>query len=204
MTPYNTEMEPLKLHEYGRNIQQMIEYCVALPDREERTQCAHAIAKIMSNLFPDLLGDKGDDHKIWDHINLMSDFKLDIDFPCDVMTQDEMKPVSKKIPYNHAPIRGRLYGRNMEGVVKVVADMEDGPEKEALISRVAHHMKKLMSVQNKEGVDNARILRDLAAYSEGKILLDPETYVLQDFKETARPNNQQRFYNKKKKKNNSN
>lgn len=199
MIPYNTSMPPLVLHEYGRHIQDMVDYCVGIPDREERTQCAYAIADVMANLFPDLVGDKSDDgHKIWDHINIMSDFKLDIDFPCEVITREELMPRPERLPYQKAPIRRRLYGRNMEAVIKAVAAMENGPEKDALVSRVAHHMKKLMSLQNKDGVDNALVLRDLCDYSGGLINLDPATYPLQDFFESA-PQQQQRFGKKKKK-----
>lgn len=201
MIPYNTSMPPLTLHEYGRHIQEMVDYCVGIPDREERTLCAYAIADVMANLFPDLVSDKADGHKIWDHINIMSDFRLDIDFPCEVVTREQMMPKPERLPYQKPPKCRRLYGRNMESVIKVVAAMENGPEKDALVSRVAHHMKKLMSLQNKDGVDNARVLRDLCEYSGGMINLDPATYPLQDFYESAP---QQQRYGKKKKKNTSN
>ena len=83
------------------------------------------------------------------------------------------------------------FGRNIQNMVDycvgIVADMEDGPEKDQLISMIAHHMKKLMLVHNKEGVDDAKILRDLALYSGGKINLDPETYLLHEFKEVKMP-----------------
>ena len=87
-------------------------------------------------------------------------------------------------------MRFRHYGKNIEKMIATVADMEDGPEKEQLISMIAHHTKKLMLVHNKEGVDDAKILRDLSLYSGGKINLDPKTYLLHEFKEVKMPAHQ--------------
>lgn len=84
-------------------------------------------------------------------------------------------------------MRFRHYGKNIEKMIAIVAEMEDGPEKDQLISMIAHHMKKLMLVHNKEGVDDTKILRDLALYSGGKINLDPNTYLLHEFKEVKMP-----------------
>lgn len=189
-------MKQLALPEFGRNVHQMIEYCCEIPDREERNRCAHSIAKIMANLFPELI-EGGDDHKIWDQMNIMSDFNLDIDFPYDVISQENLHPKPKTIPYRTAKMRFRHYGRGVEEMIKIVADMPDSEEKEALISRIAHHMKKLMQIHNKEGADNRRIIQDLADFSEGKIMLDPETYVIREFTEPQQQNRQ----GKKKKKN---
>ena len=80
MIPYNTSEAILVLPEYGRNIQRLIDHCVMIEDKEERTRCAYAIADVMATLFPSIVGEKGNRQKIWDHINIMSKFELDIDF----------------------------------------------------------------------------------------------------------------------------
>ncbi len=187
MIPYNTEMEPVLLPEFGRSVQKMVDHCVAIADREERTACAYAIADVMASLFPQLVGEGRDMRKIWDEINILSRFELDIDFPCEVVTEETLNPKPNSIPYTANHMRFRHYGKNIEKMIATVADMEEGPERDQLISMIAHHMKKLMLVHNKEGVDDAKILRDLALYSNGKIDLDPNTYLLHEFKEVQAP-----------------
>lgn len=59
----------------------------------------------------------------------------------------------------------------------------EGEEKDALISLIANHMKKLIFSINKDGVEDEKILKDLYHYSKGKINLDPATYQLHEFKE---------------------
>lgn len=179
--PYNTGMPCLPLPEYGRNIQNMVDYCVEIPDKEERTACAHAIVGVMRRLFPNQIGENGDMKKFWDHINIMARFELDIDFPCEVVTAENVNPRPDPIPYGKERIRLRQYGRSLEQMIRIVADMEDGEERDDLIYLIAHQMKKLLLAHNPEGVDNARVLRDLYEYSDGKIDLDPAKYILHEF-----------------------
>ena len=40
---YNTELKRLILPEYGRNIQNMVDYCLTIEDKEERMRCANSI-----------------------------------------------------------------------------------------------------------------------------------------------------------------
>ncbi len=183
--PYNTEAERLRLPEYGRTIQSLIDYCVTIPDREERTQCAYAIAGVMSNMFPDMKGDNNNIRKIWDQMVIMSEFRLDVDFPYEVITEEKLNPKPARIPYSNSHIARRHYGHFVESMIPLIADMPDGPEKEDLIAEIANHMKKLMLLNNKEGVDDSLILRDLEMYSGGKIRLTPEDYRLMDFVEAS-------------------
>lgn len=183
--PYNTGMPHLPLPEYGRNIQNMVDYCVGIPDREERTVCAHAIVGVMRTLFPKNVGENGDMKKFWDHLNIMARFELDIDFPCEVVTVDTVNPRPAQLRYEKSPIRNRQYGRSLENIVKIVSMMEPGEERDRLISMIAHQMKKLLLTHNPDGVDNARILRDLYNYSEGRIDLDPNRYILHEFQDVT-------------------
>lgn len=200
MIPYNTGMEPLLLAEYGRNIQNLVDYCVSIPDREERTRCAYAIADIMKILFPALKKDPSDTKKIWDHINIMSRFELDIDFPVPVIQADEANPIPASIPYsNSREIIFRYYGKHIQNMVRTVADMEETEERQNLIGVIANHMKKLMLAHNKEGVSDAKVLRDLCFISDGKIDLLPGDIYLYDYQE-VQPMKQKQ--NKKKNKQN--
>lgn len=197
MIPYNTEMKRLVLPEFGRNVQGMVDYCMSLETKDERTECAHSVVKIMSSMFPELVGPDKDYTKIWDIINIISGFKLDIDFPCEVITEEKLNPKPEKIPYTSSSMRYRHYGKNIEKMIETVAEMEESEEKDHIISMIANHMKKLQLIHNKEGVDDAKILKDLREYSRGKIDLDPQTYLLHEFKDASQPVTQK---NRKKKK----
>lgn len=195
---YNTQQRPLLLSEYGRNVQNMIDFCLTLEDREERNLCARAIVGVMRRLTPQQANTPEKEQKLWDHLNIMSGFALDIDFPFPVLQAEGFHPVPSPIPYSDRRIKWRHYGRNIEQMVARVADLEDGPDKDALISMLAHQMKKLQLVHNPEGVDDAKILRDLAIYSKGKIDLDPATYLLHEFQEAPAPEKPRKGRRKKK------
>lgn len=198
MIPYNTGMPILKMAEYGRNIQNLVDYCVSIEDREERTRCANAIAEIMTILFPALRKDPNEYKKIWDHLNIMSDFRLDIDFPVPVVTQEEANPVPETIPYsNSRDILFRYYGKHIQNMVQTVADMEESEEKQTLIGVIANHMKKLMLAHNREAVSDYKVLRDLCFMSDGKIDMLPGDIQLYDYQEIEPLKNQKG--NKKKK-----
>ena len=161
----------------------MVDHCITIEDREERTRCAYSIIATMGNLFPNLRDMDDFKHKLWDHLAIMSDFKLDIDYPCEVIKPENLKTLPDKIEYQSSSIKFRHYGKNLELMIAKAASMEDGEEKDVLISYIANHMKKLMLAVNSEGVENAKILKDLRDYSHGAINLDPETYHLHEFKE---------------------
>lgn len=189
MIPYNTDSEPVRLPEYGRTIQTLIDYCVSIPDRDERTECAYAVAGVMANMFPELRGDNNDMSKVWDQMQIMSRFSLDVDAPYPLLQEEAMNPKPERVPYGASHIRLRHYGHLIEKMIPVVADMEDGPERDEQIFMLANHMKKLMMLNNKEGVDDARIFRDLELYSDGKISVDPDSCHLYEFREV--PSQQQ-------------
>ncbi|MEE0084956.1 MAG: DUF4290 domain-containing protein, partial [Paludibacteraceae bacterium] len=97
--PYNTQMPKLALPEYGRNIQNMVNYCLTIEDREERTNCAYSIIQTMGNLFPHLRDVNDFKHILWDHLAIMADFKLDIDYPYDIIKKEELYEKPEPMPY---------------------------------------------------------------------------------------------------------
>lgn len=187
---YNTQQAPLRLPEYGRNVQNMLEHCLTIEDREQRTLCAYAIIGVMRRLTPQQANTPEKEQKLWDQLNIMSGGRLDIDFPVEVISADEMHPKPEPVPYTAGRIRMRQYGKNIEKMIEAVADLEDGEDKDILISQIAHHMKKLAQAHNPQGATDPKILRDLALYSAGRIELDPETYPLQEFHESNAPQQQ--------------
>ena len=114
MLTYNTQLKKLVLPEYGRNIQQMVDHCLTIEDREERTACAYSIINSMGNLFPQLRDVDDFKHKLWDHLAIMSDFKLDIDYPCDIIRPENLETRPDRIDYQLSPIKMRHYGKSIE------------------------------------------------------------------------------------------
>ena len=117
MLTYNTQLKHLKLPEYGRNIHQMVEHCLTIEDRDERTRCAHSIINCMSKLFPKLREEENYQQKLWDHLTIMSDFRLDIDYPTEVVKAENLNTVPQKIPYTSEHIRYRHYGKDVERLI---------------------------------------------------------------------------------------
>ena len=189
MPDYNTQQKKLIMPEYGRNVQQMIDHCVSIEDREERTRCANTIINIMGNLFPHLRDVDDFKHKLWDHLAIMSDFKLDIDYPYEIIRKENLRTKPDRIPYTLTPIRYRHYGKTLERMIKKCEDYPDGPDRDQLISLLANHMKKSFLTWNKEVVDDDKIFKDLREYSHGRIDLSPETFRLKESKEFLQKKN---------------
>ena len=183
MLEYNTQKEKLVLPEYGRNVQQMVDHCMSIEDREERTRCAYAIIDIMSNLFSNLRDVDDFNKMLWNQLAIISDFKLDNDYPCEVLKPENLHSRPEPVEYELRPIKFRHYGKILEELIDIAADMPEGEERTQLVMLLAHHMKKMMLAVNKDGVDDDKIFKDLAYYSKGKILLDSSTCQLRDFKE---------------------
>ena len=180
---YNTQEKRLALPEYGRNIQNMVDYCVSIPDREERTLCANAIVNIMGNMFPHLRDVNDFKHILWDHLAIMSDFSLDIDYPYEVLKREDLYIKPKKLPYPQGKIAYKHYGKNLENMIKQATQYEEGEQKEYLISLLANHMKKSFLTWNKENVDDRKIFKDLDDLSGGKIIMDEENHKLTESKD---------------------
>ena len=182
MLTYNSQLKKLVLPEYGRNIQQMVDYCCTIEDREERNKCARSIINTMSNLFPQLKQETDYEHKLWDHLAIMSDFKLDIDYPCEVVKPENLDTKPEPIKYKHEPIKMRHYGKIVGQMIERACEWPDGEEKEALVMLIANHMKKLIYQISNEDVEDAKIFKDLEFFSKGEIKLDPATHKLHPFK----------------------
>ena len=181
MIEYNTALPQLEMREYGRHIKKLIDHCVSIEDKNERTQCALAIANIMLQLFPDLRSNDETNQKVWDHINLIADFKLDIDFPCEVIKENEIANSLKKIPYSKKTDRYRVYGSNLLRMIKEISAMEGGIEKDRIIFLVANQMKKLLVNVNADSATDRRVFNDIKEISGGCIDINPESYRLNDY-----------------------
>jgi hypothetical protein len=171
---YNTERKRLVLPEYGRNIQQMVDYILTIEDREERNRAARALISIMGNLNPHLRDISDFKHKLWDHLQIMSDFKMDIDSPYEKPIPEVLFEKPKPIPYSNFNIKFKHYGRITELMIREAVNYPEGKEREALIRLIANHMKKCYLTWNREVVTDDIIFEDLKNLSGGKIIIDKE------------------------------
>ncbi len=182
MLTYNSQLKKLVLPEYGRNIQQMVDHCLTIEDRDERTRCAYTIVQNMANMFPQLRAESDYQHKLWDHLMIMSGFQLDVDAPFDdIIKEESLDTKPAPIQYELVPIQYRHYGKNIERMIERAATYPEGEERDALVMLLANHMKKLIFQINNEDVEDAKIFKDLERYSHGAIRLDPQTHHLHEY-----------------------
>ena len=184
---YNTTEKRLTLPEYGRNIQHMVDHCLTIEDRDERNKCANAIIIIMGNLFPHLRDVNDFKHILWDHLAIMADFKLDVDYPYDLVITDNAYKQPPHLDYNNSRIAYRHYGKIVEQTIQKANEMEDSPEKDILVKMIANYMKRLYITWNKDSVDDRKIFKDLEELSDGKIVLDENSMKLIDSREIVLP-----------------
>jgi len=170
---YNTQRKKLALPEYGRHIQQMVDYIASVEDREERNRLAKSLVAIMGNLNPHLRDINDFKHKLWDHLFIMSDFKLDIDSPYPIPSVEQYNEKPRRVPYPGNPIKFKHYGRIIEMMIEKAVAMEEGPEKDALKQLIANQMKKANITWNKESVSDDDIFRDMQTLSNGMLVMAP-------------------------------
>ncbi|MCG6187125.1 DUF4290 domain-containing protein [Maribellus maritimus] len=165
---YNSKRKKLPLPEYGRNIQNMVDHVSTIEDRETRNRAAKTVIDVMGNLYPYLRDVAEFNHKLWDHLAIMTDFKLDIDYPYEPPSPDILTEKPNKVPYNQHSIKYKHYGLVMEKMIQKISEFE-GEEKEVLTKQLANHMKKSFLVWNKDAVEDDKILMDLKELSGEKL-----------------------------------
>jgi hypothetical protein len=180
---YNTSRKKLALPEYGRNVHNMVDLILDMEDREMRNQASQAIIDVMGNLNPFLRDIPDFKHKLWDHLAIMADFKLDIDYPYSPPSRDILMEKPHKVPYCQRDIKYRHYGHTMELMIRKAMELEDGNEKDILVSQLANHMKKSYLTWNRDSVEDEKILEDLSILS--KRLLKTSDVELADVKGTV-------------------
>ncbi|MDE5567945.1 MAG: DUF4290 domain-containing protein [Muribaculaceae bacterium] len=187
MLTYTTHLKKLVLPEYGRNIQRMVDHCLTIEDRYERTRCAATIVKTMESLFPIQGNADAYRRKLWDHLAIMSDFALDVDVPFELVSRNSLDNQPEPLNYDQGPLEHRHYGLLLQRSILAAAEMPEGEERDALVLLLANHMKKLMLSVNPDGVDDEKVFKDLRHLSNGKIVLSPEKVTLHEFKAAPAP-----------------
>lgn len=194
---YNTQREHLIIPEYGRNIQKMVQHAISLKDKEERTKCARTIVDVMGELNPHLRDVADFKHKLWDHLFIISEFKLDIDSPFDIPTIESVNTKPEQIEYPDKAYKFRHYGKTIVAMIQKAVEHKEGPEKEALVVIIANHLKKSYLTWNRNSVDDEKIIDDLTSLSDGKLKL-PEEFKFADMGHITPQGKQQTSYRGKK------
>jgi len=168
---YNTTREQMVIPEYGRNIQKMIQYICTIEDREKRTKVAKFIISVMAQMHP-VVKESGDyKHKLWDHMFIIADFKLDVDAPYPPPPPLSLSTKPEHLTYHDKEIEFKHYGKNIAMMIEKSIEYEEGPEKDALVHAIANHMKKSYLNWNRESVSDDLIEAHLSTLSKGKLKL---------------------------------
>ncbi|MEC5158607.1 DUF4290 domain-containing protein [Chryseobacterium sp. MP_3.2] len=166
---YNTERTHLHMPEYGRIIQQLVERCKELAEKEERNEMAVAIVDFMGQRNPQLRDEENYKHKLWDHLFILANYNLDIDSPYPIPTEEEMQQKPKRMEYPKLQGDFKFYGKSILQLIDRAIELEAGDEKDALIQVIANNMKKSYNVYNKEHVQDEVIFRHLKDLSENRL-----------------------------------
>lgn len=168
---YNTTRNNLIISEYGRNIQKMIEYTLTMTDKEKRTKSACLIIEVMAQMHPQVKETNNYKQKLWDHLHIISDFKLDIDSPYPIPSKQALNSKPERIPYQSNDIKFKQYGKNLQKIIEKAIELEDGKEKEAFVKTIANHIKKSYLNWNRDSVNDELILKHLDILSNKKLKL---------------------------------
>lgn len=196
---YNTTRTPITIPEYGRHIHNMIDFAVSIEDREKRNKAARLIVGMMGQMVNPQRLDSGDfRQKLWDHLFIISDFRLDVDAPYDKPLPRAEREKPKKCSYPNPKIKFRQYGKSLENMIEKTMEMPEGAEKKACTMLIANMMKKQYMSWNKDSVADDVIGSHLMILSDGKLPL-PADMRFENTPDPVTAQQQQQTRNKKKK-----
>lgn len=186
---YNSTRPKLILAEYGRNVQNMVDYICTVPDKEERNRLAQVVIDMMGVLNPHLRDVSDFKHKLWDHLYIISDFKIDVDSPYPVPKREEIHHKPETLPYPQHKIRFKHYGHIVEEMIQKAISVSNEETRAKLTLGVANFMKMAYTTWNKDSVNDLQIIEDLKELSKGALTLPEDTVLTKlDFR-TPPPGN---------------
>lgn len=174
---YNTTRNHLTIREYGRHIQKMAEYVLTIEDREKRQKNANALVELMGFLNPHLKNVEDFRHKLWDHLFLITDFKLDVDSPYPIPTRETLRPTPDPLPYPKRYPKYNHLGKNIEIIIDKALSEEDPEKRQGFANSVAYYMKLTYSNWHKELVHDDNIQTELSAITKGELEFNTRPFV---------------------------
>src|SRR5919107_1531637 len=166
---YNTGRNSLVMREYGRHIQKMIEYLLTIEDKEIRQRNAYAVIELMGFLNPHLKNVEDFRHKLWDHLFLISDFKLDVQSPYPIPTREKLKAKPEPLPYPKRYPKFSHLGKNLELIINKALNEQDGEKRQGFANAIAYYMKLAYSNWHKDMVHDDAIQSELTSITEGQL-----------------------------------
>lgn len=157
------------MREYGRHIQKMIDYVITIEDKELRQKNAYSLIELMGFLNPHLKNVDDFKHKLWDHLFLISDFKLDVESPYPIPTRETLKTKPKVMPYPKRYPKYSHLGKNIEGVINKALKEEDPDKRSGFANTIAYYMKLAYNTWHKELVHDDAIRSELNAITDGQL-----------------------------------
>ncbi|MEL7529897.1 MAG: DUF4290 domain-containing protein [Bacteroidota bacterium] len=206
---YYVSNEPLRLREYGRNVQQMIDFARTIEDRDERSAVVEEIVRIMNALNPSPKDTEDYRRKMWDHMFLMAEFDLDVEAPFPIPTKEQVigRP-TKHIGYYKGKARYRQYGQNIEKMIDNAVEMENPEKKEAYLNLIANSMMQFLRHTDRYSSPEEVIAQQINELSRGKLQVKAEDLVISAKAPSPQPtfprNNKSKKKNKKNRRSNSN
>ena len=186
---YNTSREKLILAEYGRNVQNMVEYIVALPTKEERNRYAQVVIDMMGFLNPHLRDVPDFKHKLRDHLQIISKFRIDVDSPYPNPTQEQINFKPEVLSYPQKRIKFKHYGHTVELMIKNAKAITEPEKRDQMTNSIANFMKMAYVVWNKDHVADDQILSDLTELSDGELDVSNVVLAKVDLKPPTSNNN---------------
>ena len=174
---YNTQRDKLLMSEYGRHVQDMVNYVKNIPNKEKRNEQIQAVVAVMGTLNPQLRDINDFKHKLWDHVQVIADFDIDIDSPYPTPTKETLNTKPNVIPIQKSPIKIAHYGRNIQNMIDVIAEKEEGEIKVYMIKTLASYMMQQYLIWNKDTVEEQTIFRDIVALSNGRITIPEDMHL---------------------------
>lgn len=157
------------MREYGRHIQKMIDYVISIEDTERRQKNAHALIELMGFLNPHLKNVEDFRHKLWDHLFLISDFKLDVESPYPIPTRETLKAKPEKLSYPKKYPKYNHLGKNLELIINKALKEENPEKKSGFANSIAYYMKLAYNTWHKELVHDDAIRNELNAITNGEL-----------------------------------
>ncbi|WP_411273803.1 DUF4290 domain-containing protein [Daejeonella sp.] len=192
---YNTTRKKLILAEYGRNVQNMVKYIVDLPTRDERNRYAQVVIDLMGFLNPHLRDVADFKHKLWDHLHIISDFKIDVDSPYPKPSEDAIRFKPAPMPYPQQRIKYKHYGKTVELMISRAKAIEEPQRKQLMVQSIANFMKMAYVTWNKDSVADETIIKDLREMSNGALQLEENVNLQRIEVRQPTPANRQRNNN---------
>jgi hypothetical protein len=174
---YNTTRNHLVIREYGRHIQKMVDHILTIEDRDRRQKQAHVVIELMGFLNPHLKNVEDFRHKLWDHLFLISDFKLDVDSPYPIPTREKLSAKPDPLPYPKRYPKYSHLGKNLEIVINKALAEQDEAKRQGFANAIAYYMKLAYSNWHKDQVHDDAIQQELTNLTKGQLEFTNTPYV---------------------------